>query len=194
MENLHGCRHGSLSRSGPACVLAVIEALAAGVLKEWLARTFPSSWRPQRFRVLSISSKHLSSTQPLSETKSAPPGEPLAGLYAMVEEAFPLVLINTVIGPIKRSKELSEVRIRPLSKFLPTVRKSKNQFRERGFRRQRLRPIEISVGPITRSREKELSAAVKEIKIRGRSCEDRNFDLYFAQGFHISSTACVENL
>ena len=98
-----------LSGSGPAYVFAVIEALAAGGVKEGLSQDVALNLTTQTV----LGAAHLIQTTAqhpatLRDQVCTPGGTTMAGLYAMEEGGFRLALMNAVIAATRRSKELGE--------------------------------------------------------------------------------------
>jgi pyrroline-5-carboxylate reductase len=98
-----------LSGSGPAYIFAVIEALAAGGVKEGLAQDIALALTTQTV----LGAAHLiqatgSHPATLRDQVCTPGGTTMAGLYAMEEGGFRLALMNAVIAATQRSKELGE--------------------------------------------------------------------------------------
>lgn len=102
-----------LSGSGPAYVFAVIEALAAGGVKEGLSQEAALALTTQTVlgaaHLIQSSGKHPAT---LRDQVCTPGGTTIAGLYAMEEGGFRLALMNAVIAATRRSKELGEA-LRP---------------------------------------------------------------------------------
>jgi len=98
-----------LSGSGPAYVFAVIEALAAGGVKEGLSQDVALSLTTQTVlgaaHLIQATAKHPAM---LRDQVCTPGGTTMAGLYAMEEGGFRLSLMNAVIAATKRSRELGE--------------------------------------------------------------------------------------
>ena len=98
-----------LSGSGPAYVFAVIEALAAGGVKEGLSQDVALNLTTQTVlgaaHLIQATAKHPAT---LRDQVCTPGGTTMAGLYAMEEGGFRLALMNAVIAATKRSKELGE--------------------------------------------------------------------------------------
>jgi pyrroline-5-carboxylate reductase len=98
-----------LSGSGPAWVFAVIEALAAGGVKEGLSQDFALNLTTQTVlgaaHLIQATGKHPAT---LRDQVCTPGGTTMAGLYAMEEGGLRLALMNAVIAATKRSKELGE--------------------------------------------------------------------------------------
>lgn len=98
-----------LSGSGPAYIFAVIEALAAGGVKEGLAQDVALALTTQTVFgaacLIQATAKHPAT---LRDQVCTPGGTTMAGLYAMEEGGFRLALMNAVIAATQRSKELGE--------------------------------------------------------------------------------------
>jgi len=98
-----------LSGSGPAYIFAVIEALAAGGVKEGLAQDIALSLTTQTVLgaayLIQATGQHPAT---LRDQVCTPGGTTMAGLYAMEEGGFRLALMNAVIAATKRSRELGE--------------------------------------------------------------------------------------
>jgi pyrroline-5-carboxylate reductase len=113
-----------LSGSGPAYVFAVIEALAAGGVKEGLSQDVALNLTTQTVlgaaHLIQATAKHPAT---LRDQVCTPGGTTMAGLYAMEEGGFRLALMNAVIAATKRSKELGEA-LNPLPS-IPGARKTR---------------------------------------------------------------------
>jgi pyrroline-5-carboxylate reductase len=113
-----------LSGSGPAYVFAVIEALAAGGVKEGLSQEVALHLTTQTVlgaaHLIQATAKHPAT---LRDQVCTPGGTTIAGLYAMEEGGFRLALMNAVIAATNRSKELREVLQKPSSSLAPPPRK-----------------------------------------------------------------------
>jgi pyrroline-5-carboxylate reductase len=113
-----------LSGSGPAYVFAVIEALAAGGVKEGLSQDVALTLTTQTVlgaaHLIQDTAKHPAT---LRDQVCTPGGTTMAGLYAMEEGGFRLALMNAVIAATKRSKELGEA-LNPLPS-IPGPRKTR---------------------------------------------------------------------
>lgn len=112
-----------LSGSGPAYIFAVIEALAAGGVKEGLAQDIALALTTQTVlgaaHLIQVTGKHPAT---LRDQVCTPGGTTMAGLYALEEGGFRLALMNAVIAATARSRELGEaLKNLPISK--PRVRK-----------------------------------------------------------------------
>jgi len=98
-----------LSGSGPAYIFAVIEALAAGGVKEGLAQDVALALTTQTVLgaayLIQATGKHPAT---LRDQVCTPGGTTMAGLYALEEGGFRLALMNAVIAATKRSQELGE--------------------------------------------------------------------------------------
>ena len=98
-----------LSGSGPAYAFAVIEALAAGGVKEGLSQAAALALATQTVlgaaHLIQATGKHPAT---LRDQVCTPGGTTIAGLYAMEEGGFRLALMNAVIAATRRSKELGE--------------------------------------------------------------------------------------
>ena len=103
-----------LSGSGPAYAFAVIEALAAGGVKEGLSQDAALALTTQTVlgaaHLIQTTGKHPAT---LRDQVCTPGGTTTAGLYAMEEGGFRLALMNAVIAATRRSKELGEALQRP---------------------------------------------------------------------------------
>jgi pyrroline-5-carboxylate reductase len=113
-----------LSGSGPAYVFAVIEALAAGGVKEGLSQEVALHLTTQTVlgaaHLIQATAKHPAT---LRDQVCTPGGTTIAGLYAMEEGGFRLALMNAVIAATNRSKELREVLQKPSSSLASPPRK-----------------------------------------------------------------------
>lgn len=98
-----------LSGSGPAYIFAVIEALAAGGVKEGLPQDVALALTTQTVlgaaHLIQATAHHPAT---LRDQVCTPGGTTMAGLYAMEEGGFRLALMNAVIAATRRSKELGE--------------------------------------------------------------------------------------
>ena len=107
-----------LSGSGPAYVFAVIEALAAGGVKEGLSQEAALALTTQTVlgaaHLIQSTGKHPAT---LRDQVCTPGGTTIAGLYAMEEGGFRLALMNAVIAATLRSRELGEALQKPLPKL-----------------------------------------------------------------------------
>ncbi len=119
-----------LSGSGPAWVFAVIEALAAGGVKEGLSQDVALNLTTQTVlgaaHLIQATGKHPAT---LRDQVCTPGGTTMAGLYAMEEGGLRLALMNAVIAATKRSKELGEA-LQPPSPS-PAVRRKKTRAAKR---------------------------------------------------------------
>jgi pyrroline-5-carboxylate reductase len=115
-----------LSGSGPAYTFAVIEALAAGGVKEGLPQDVALQLTTQTVlgaaHLIQATSKHPAT---LRDQVCTPGGTTMAGLYAMEEGGFRLALMNAVIAATKRSKELGEALQAPPHSASPKRKKRK---------------------------------------------------------------------
>ena len=115
-----------LSGSGPAYVFAVIEALAAGGVKEGLSQDVALNLTTQTVlgaaHLIQATAKHPAT---LRDQVCTPGGTTMAGLYAMEEGGFRLALMNAVISATRRSKELGEALQKPplLSASFPPLKR-----------------------------------------------------------------------
>jgi len=109
-----------LSGSGPAYIFAVIEALAAGGVKEGLSQDVALKLTTQTVlgaaHLIQATDKHPAT---LRDQVCTPGGTTMAGLYAMEEGGFRLALMNAVIAATRRSKELGEGLQRPAVSSAP---------------------------------------------------------------------------
>ena len=126
-----------LSGSGPAYVFAVIEALAAGGVKEGLSQDAALALTTQTVlgaaHLIQATGKHPAT---LRDQVCTPGGTTISGLYAMEEGGFRLALMNAVIAATNRSKELGAA----LQKHSPTTKKKTRALRGekvRGIRKRR---------------------------------------------------------
>jgi len=114
-----------LSGSGPAYILAVIEALAAGGVKEGLPQDVALNLTTQTVlgaaHLIQATAKHPAT---LRDQVCTPGGTTMAGLYAMEEGGFRLALMNAVIAATQRSKELGEALQKPFPSS-PSSRRKK---------------------------------------------------------------------
>ncbi|MGB9700152.1 MAG: pyrroline-5-carboxylate reductase [Thermodesulfobacteriota bacterium] len=114
-----------LSGSGPAYIFAVIEALAAGGVKEGLAQDVALALTTQTVlgaaHLIQATGKHPAT---LRDQVCTPGGTTMAGLYALEEGGFRLALMNAVIAATKRSRELGEA-LKNLPISLPKGKKRK---------------------------------------------------------------------
>jgi pyrroline-5-carboxylate reductase len=103
-----------LSGSGPAYAFAVIEALAAGGVKEGLSHEAALTLATQTLlgaaHLIQATGKHPAT---LRDQVCTPGGTTVAGLYALEEGGFRLALMNAVIAATRRSKELGEILKKP---------------------------------------------------------------------------------
>ena len=113
-----------LSGSRPAYVFAVIEALAAGGVKEGLSQEVALHLTTQTVlgaaHLIQVTGKHPAN---LRDQVCTPGGTTIAGLYAMEEGGYRLALMNAVIAATERSKELRETLQKPPSSVAPSPRK-----------------------------------------------------------------------
>jgi pyrroline-5-carboxylate reductase len=113
-----------LSGSGPAYIFAVIEALAAGGVKEGLSQDVALNLTTQTVlgsaHLIQATAKHPAT---LRDQVCTPGGTTMAGLYAMEEGGFRLALMNAVIAATRRSKELGEALQRPTVSSAPLLPK-----------------------------------------------------------------------
>jgi pyrroline-5-carboxylate reductase len=126
-----------LSGSGPAYVFAVIEALAAGGVKEGLAQDVALNLTTQTVlgaaHLIQATAKHPAT---LRDQVCTPGGTTMAGLYAMEQGGFRLALMNAVIAATQRSRELGEALQRPaVSSASPRTKESVDHSSKRGRRR-----------------------------------------------------------
>ncbi|MBP1720129.1 MAG: Delta-1-pyrroline-5-carboxylate reductase [Deltaproteobacteria bacterium] len=116
-----------LSGSGPAWVFAVIEALAAGGVKEGLSQDVALNLTTQTVlgaaHLIQATGKHPAT---LRDQVCTPGGTTMAGLYAMEEGGLRLALMNAVIAATKRSKELGEA-LQPPSPPARDLKKKKRK-------------------------------------------------------------------
>lgn len=114
-----------LSGSGPAYIFAVIEALAAGGVKEGLAQDVALALTTQTVLgaayLIQATGKHPAT---LRDQVCTPGGTTMAGLYALEEGGFRLALMNAVIAATNRSRELGEA-LKNLPISMPKERKKK---------------------------------------------------------------------
>ncbi len=98
-----------LSGSGPAYIFSVLEALAAGGVKEGLPQDVALALTTQTVlgaaHLIQVTANHPAT---LRDQVCTPGGTTMAGLYAMEEGGFRLALMNAVIAATRRSKELGE--------------------------------------------------------------------------------------
>jgi pyrroline-5-carboxylate reductase len=113
-----------LSGSGPAYVFAVIEALAAGGVKEGLSQEVALNLTTQTVlgaaHLIQATAQHPAI---LRDQVCTPGGTTMAGLYAMEEGGFRLALMNAVIAAAQRSKQLGEALQKPSLPFVPSRRR-----------------------------------------------------------------------
>jgi pyrroline-5-carboxylate reductase len=97
-----------LSGSGPAYVLAAIEALIAGAVKEGLPQGMALSLITQTIlgtaQLIQVTEKHPAV---LRDQVCTPGGTTMAGLYALEVGGFRSALMSAVIAATQKSKELS---------------------------------------------------------------------------------------
>jgi pyrroline-5-carboxylate reductase len=109
-----------LSGSGPAYAFAVVEALAAGGVKEGLSQDAALALTTQTLlgaaHLIQATGKHPAT---LRDQVCTPGGTTVAGLYALEEGGFRLALMNAVIAATRRSKELGEILKKPASSGKP---------------------------------------------------------------------------
>ncbi len=119
-----------LSGSGPAYVFAVIEALAAGGVKEGLSQEAALALTTQTVlgaaHLIQSTGKHPAT---LRDQVCTPGGTTISGLYAMEEGGFRLALMNAVISATRRSKELGEALQEPPPPALPESSKKRTKKR-----------------------------------------------------------------
>jgi pyrroline-5-carboxylate reductase len=112
--------------SGPAYVFAVIEALAAGGVKEGLSPEAALRLTTQTVlgaaHLIQATAQHPAT---LRDQVCTPGGTTIAGLYAMEEGGGRLALMNAVIAAAKRSKELRQDLQKPSSSLASRPRKKK---------------------------------------------------------------------
>jgi pyrroline-5-carboxylate reductase len=115
-----------LSGSGPAYACAVIEALAAGGVKEGLSQDAALALTTQTVlgaaHLIQATGKHPAT---LRDQVCTPGGTTIAGLYAMEEGGFRLALMNGVIAATRRSKELGEALQKSSLPSFPRKQKKK---------------------------------------------------------------------
>ncbi|HYB21286.1 MAG TPA: pyrroline-5-carboxylate reductase [Thermodesulfobacteriota bacterium] len=115
-----------LSGSGPAYAFAVIEALAAGGVKEGLSQDAALALTTQTVLgaacLIQSTAKHPAT---LRDQVCTPGGTTTAGLYAMEEGGFRLALMNAVIAATRRSKELGEALQKPPLASFPAQKRRK---------------------------------------------------------------------
>ena len=119
-----------LSGSGPAYIFAVIEALAAGGVKEGLPQDVALALTTQTVlgaaHLIQVTANHPAT---LRDQVCTPGGTTMAGLYAMEEGGFRLALMNAVIAATRRSKELGEALQKTSA---PPLDQGKRERRKRG--------------------------------------------------------------
>lgn len=115
-----------LSGSGPAYAFAVIEALAAGGVKEGLPQDAALALTTQTVlgaaHLIQATGKHPAT---LRDQVCTPGGTTISGLYALEEGGFRLALMNAVIAATRRSKELGEALQKPTPSSLAGHEKKK---------------------------------------------------------------------
>ena len=118
-----------LSGSGPAYAFAVIEALAAGGVKEGLSQDAALALTTQTVlgaaHLIQSTGKHPAT---LRDQVCTPGGTTTSGLYAMEEGGFRLALMNAVIAATRRSKELGEALQKPALPSFPAKERRKAKF------------------------------------------------------------------
>lgn len=127
-----------LSGSGPGYIFSVIEALAAGGVKEGLSQDISLQLTTQAVlgaaHLIQVTGKHPAT---LRDQVCTPGGTTMAGLYAMEEGGFRLALMNAVIAGSQRSKELGEA----LQKTFSHVHLSSQEDQKpKAPRRRKLKP------------------------------------------------------
>lgn len=114
-----------LSGSGPAYIFAVIEALAAGGVKEGLPQEVALTLTTQTVLgaacLIQATGKHPAT---LRDQVCTPGGTTMAGLYAMEKGGFRLALMNAVIAATQRSQELGAA-LKNLSGWVSQKRRKK---------------------------------------------------------------------